>query len=225
MKILVNKDISQNILDNLRDFEVYFTEEVKEIKNSLSKHPDMQLFYLKERNEYVCDLRVIDHYKKFLDKVRPTFYYGHAYPHYISLNAVTFGNYFMHNLPYTDPYVLNHYRELKYKFIQVSQGYTKCNTLCGEGFLITSDKKIYDKSKNLTDALLIEPGNIKLKDFNYGFIGGATGVLKGEVYFTGKFIDNKMEDEVLGFLDKRNVKYHFLSEDPIEDFGSILPLE
>ena len=42
MKILVNKDISQNILDNLKDFEVYFTEEVKEIKNS-SPHKVLHL--------------------------------------------------------------------------------------------------------------------------------------------------------------------------------------
>jgi len=94
-----------------------------------------------------------------------------------------------------------------------------------ENAIITADKSIaYESDKHGIDVLLINPGNIILDGFEYGFIGGATFLINKALYFTGS-IDAFPENEkkkMLEFISSHNVEIRFLSDNPVFDIGSAI---
>jgi hypothetical protein len=110
------------------------------------------------------------------------------------------------------------------KFINVKQGYTKCSTcVVTNQAVITSDTSIA-KSLSLEkiDVLLIPPGDIILPGMNYGFIGGATGLVENDVLaFYGHLDHYLYGKDVLSFLKKHKVEPMFLRNGKLIDRGSI----
>lgn len=147
------------------------------------------------------------------------------YPYNIFLNCLSLSNLFIHSINFTDPVVLSFCKDKK--LINVKQGYTKCSTcIVNDHAIITSDVSI---SKALTinkiDVLLIPPGDILLPGMNYGFIGGATGLIEDNVLaFYGHLDYYLYRKEVLAFLKKHNVEPVFLRNGKLIDRGSILRL-
>lgn len=113
------------------------------------------------------------------------------YPGNIIYNAICTKEYFIHNLKYTDPALLQaalawhreHYQRYnpsaKLQIVDVPQGYSRCCCLpVDDASFITSDRGI-EKALLAHDAdvLFIEKGHILLPGFDYGFIGGCGGNL------------------------------------------------
>ncbi|SHG97221.1 hypothetical protein SAMN02745245_00194 [Anaerosphaera aminiphila DSM 21120] len=227
-KVIVDCKISDNIKNALinKDLKLFYTKQNKALLEPINSHPDMLVRQLSKR-ELICDKSNLSYYKSIFndyDVLPTTNYLEEKYPRDIVLNYVVFKNYFIHNLNFTDKYVLNAYKKRNYKFINVTQGYTKCSVIVGENSLITSDKIIYDKLKNLENILLIDHKQIILKGFDYGFIGGTSGLVNGEILFTGSLKKHSSYREIINFLELNNEKYYFLTDEDIVDFGSIIEI-
>lgn len=148
---------------------------------------------------------------------------SNKYPDNIFLNGLSLGNYFIHNIKYTDPLLLS---ELTNKvFINVKQGYTKCSILpVRDNAVITSDIGINNVLKNYNfDVLLVPPGDIILPGLDYGFIGGVGGMIsENTMAFFGNISKYKYGDTVKKFLSKYDVTPVSLCDSKLIDRGSLL---
>ncbi|MBK5242185.1 DUF6873 family GME fold protein [Clostridium sp.] len=144
------------------------------------------------------------------------------YPYDVLLNSLSIGNLFVHSINFTDTKLLSLLKDRK--LINVKQGYTKCSTcVVTNQAVITSDISI---AKALTvekiDVLLIPPGDIILPGLDYGFIGGATGLIENNVLAFYGHLDHYLHrKEVLSFLRKHKVEPVFLRNGKLIDRGSI----
>lgn len=148
------------------------------------------------------------------------------YPYDITLNAVNLKKYFIHNIKYTDEFLLKYMTDKI--LIDVKQGYTKCSTaIVNDNAIITSDRSIARALKETDiDVLLLPPGDIELPGLNYGFIGGSCGLLDEKyLVFYGDLKNYKYGSEVLAFLDKYNITPIYLSDSNLIDRGSIFFLD
>ena len=111
----------------------------------------------------------------------------------------------------------------EFTFINVKQGYSKCN-ICpvAENAVITEDAGIYKKLSGFMDVLLIEPGHVALQGYGYGFIGGAAGLIGDKkLYFNGRIDQLPDYERIMLFLEKHSVKA--VTEDyPLTDIGSVI---
>ena len=144
------------------------------------------------------------------------------YPYNISLNALSIGELLVHLVKFTDTNLLSISKNKK--LVNVKQGYTKCSTcVLNNHAIITSDVSIAKAlSVEKIDVLLIPPGDILLPGLNYGFIGGATGLIEDNVLAFYGHLDYYMyRKEVLEFLKKYKVEPAFLRNGKLIDRGSI----
>ena len=65
-------------------------------------------------------------------------------------------------------------------------------------------------------------GHISLPPYEYGFIGGASGECREEIYFCGDVKTHPSSREILEFIDKHGKKAISLSDGELLDIGSIL---
>ncbi|MCX7903868.1 MAG: hypothetical protein N2486_05110 [Caloramator sp.] len=150
------------------------------------------------------------------------------YPEGVYYNVATVGKFAVCNIKYTDEVLLEELYKEGVKIIDVKQGYSKCSiSIVNENTIITSDKGIYKKvTKEGINCLLLKPGHVILEGLNYGFIGGATGLIeKGKLAFYGSLDYHPEGENIKNFLSKFNIKWQYLYEGPLLDFGTIVPLK
>lgn len=210
---------------------VLYTEKCIDLYDAISFHPDILLHPL-GNGEIVVAPNVTPNFiqkLKSLDlkvKIGQTFL-KRNYPYDIAYNVARLGNTVFHNFKYTDPILKKSYEEKGVKFLNVKQGYTKCNmAIIDDNSFITSDKGIFEvASKNGFEVLLIEPGGVFLKGFDYGFIGGSMGLIgKKKLAVTGVFKSHKNYEKIIEFLNKKGIEIIYLTFEQIKDIGSIIPL-
>lgn len=111
--------------------------------------------------------------------------------------------------------------------INCRQGYTKCSVLVvDEHSVITPDKGISLAVKKAgLDVLEIESGYVTLDGYEYGFIGGAGFKISGDTMaFTGTLDAHPDKMRILDFIAARGIKVLYLTDEPIFDIGSAIPL-
>lgn len=222
--VLVAENFPEKAADKLKKYgQVVRTKANTRVLRGLDTHPDILVHPLPS-GDLVVDRDNFDYYKEiFKDKnvIPSSSKLSAKYPGDIHLNAFAFKNFFIHNLKYTDQAILDYYKNHGYDLVNIKQGYAKCSCLVIHDFVITSDGGIYETLKDLIPIYKIDHGQIKLQNFNYGFIGGATGVLGKKIFFTGDFSHHSSHEEILKIINKYDYEIEILSKDPIEDFGSI----
>lgn len=198
---------------------------------AINGHPDIQLTVIQEQNiSLVVQKNISQDFIDTLNKLNIKFIFSYnslqaAYPLDIPLNCLFLKEHFIHSLKYSDQELLN-LAKSKTK-INVKQGYTKCSTvIVNEKALITSDRSILN---NLLpygfDILYINPGNIILPGLDYGFIGGATGLInKNKLALYGNLDYHPQGNEIRFFLSRYDIEPVYLSKGPLVDRGSILTL-
>ncbi|GAA0780942.1 DUF6873 family GME fold protein [Hathewaya limosa] len=215
-----------NILKNL-NYKIIKVPSCNKLYNAIKGHPDI-LLHIQDKNSIIVHKDIPKDFITLLKNnsfnvTLSSYSLDSKYPNDIFLNAVSFKNYFIHNLIYTDPILLklNNYKKL----INVKQGYTKCSTcIVNENSIITSDTNI---AKHLTannfNVLLLPPGDIILEGLDYGFIGGCSGLIEKNVLaFYGDLSYYKYGKEVLNFLKENKVEPLYLRNGKLIDRGSIL---
>lgn len=198
----------------------------RKINSEIGNHPDI----------YMCKLGVYDDSPIFVDNENLP---GIKYPKDCIYNAACSGKFLIHNFDITSPALLdacgvkfsgaddNKNSEMSKKNmipIHVKQGYTKCNTcLIDEDSIITEDKGIaYACLNHGLNVLLISKGFVKLKGFNYGFIGGASGRLGNKIIFNGDLSRHPDFLRIKDFIKSRNLEAIYFKEFPLTDIGSII---
>lgn len=149
------------------------------------------------------------------------------YPGDIGLNACLVGDLLFHKKGCTDANIVELAEKSCWKSIYINQGYAKCSIcILDKRHIITSDMGIHKKAlKAGLESLLISPGQIELDGFNEGFIGGASvKISKNQIAFTGTLKYHRDEKKILGFIKSVKMEPVFLTEDPIYDVGSIIPV-
>lgn len=222
--VLVAENFPEESAEKLKKYgEVVRTRANARVLKGLDTHPDILVHPLPS-GELLVDRDNFDYYKEIFGdkKIIPS----HAslsakYPSDIHLNAFAFKNIFIHNLKYTDQVILDYYKKSGYELVNIKQGYAKCSCLVTEDIVITSDGGIYESLRDLIPIYKIDHGQIKLQNFNYGFIGGASGVLGKKIFFTGNFSHHSSYEEILKIINKYDYEIEILSKDPIEDYGTI----
>ncbi len=160
---------------------------------------------------------------------RPNPVLGSEYPRDIAYNAACTGKYFIHNIKYTAPELLEAAKELGMIIVDTKQGYAKCSTvIVDEDSIITYDRGLARaceaagmKSDNI---LIIEPGHIKLEGYDTGFIGGSSGRVGNIVYFCGDLARHPDFGRIITFIEARNLEVKYCQDFPLTDIGSIISL-
>jgi len=152
-----------------------------------------------------------------------------SYPGDIAYNVARVGKWYFHNLKHTDPIIKKQLEQLGIEPVHVEQGYTKCSVLpLDENSIITSDigiAKIAEK-KGLDVLAVANERSIRLPGLNYGFIGGAGGMLgKSVLGINGRLGTLDSSEDIASFLSRKNILLEELSDSVVTDIGSILPLK
>ena len=222
--VLVAENFPEESAEKLKKYgRVVRTKTNARVLKGLDTHPDILVHPLPS-GYLVVDRDNFDYYKEIFGdkKVIPSHSsLSGKYPSDIHLNAFAFKKIFIHNLKHTDQVILDHYKNRGYELVNIKQGYAKCSCLVTEDFVITSDGGIYESLRDLIPIYKIDHGQIKLQNFNYGFIGGATGALGKKIFFTVDLSHHSSYEEILKIINEYDYEIEILSKDPIEDYGTI----
>jgi hypothetical protein len=207
-------------------YEAFIVPKSKDLYYAVCGHPDMLLHILDKHNIIVhkdMDISFISSLQSIgYNVVTSQNSLQSKYPYDVLLNGLSMGNFFLHNLKYTDSKLL--YLLKGKKLLDVKQGYSKCSTaIISETAAMTSDIKIHEVLCSCgMDVLLLPPKYIELPSLDYGFIGGSCGLLdEGTIAFFGSLNKYKFGKEVMSFLIKHDVKPLFLKDGPLIDRGTL----
>ncbi len=230
MGVIIDKNINNNVLSELKKLGInyYKSFDIEYLYKPVNTHPDMQIHFFDNKTAIVAPI-AYEHYKAILPNsvklIKGTKNPNRTYPGDCAYNIAKMGKKIIGNLSYTDPKIIEVYSDAKYKFINVKQGYTKCN-LCiiDDNSAITEDEGIY---KSLCDAsvdvLLIKSGCVSLSGFDRGFIGGASGMIDSNtVLFCGNLREHPDYISIKSFIVSKSVDIKYLSSTKLCDYGSLL---
>jgi hypothetical protein len=226
---IIDYRASENIIGFLKslEIEVILTNKAFYDENPIDGHPDVVMSKL-DTNTLLISPKHYDYYQKWLEPYHISLLKGTNIPegHYPKdtfYNGLRTGQYYIHNLKYTDPSILEFIDERKLKTIDVKQAYSKCSVInLEENGIITADKGIYRAClDNGIDSLLVKEGQVDLRGYENGFIGGTSGYLNGKLYLTGSLEGFSDQQKVIEFLDKKKIELIQLSKDRLYDYGTL----
>ena len=201
------------------------------IADPVSSHADMVCHHLGDREIFVLrsEQNLAAKLETLRFQIRLTEKYPRPeYPFDVLLNAARVGERVLLHPDYVDPCFFRNLQGQGAALVPVKQGYVKCScAVISEHAVITSDPGIYQAAvQNQIDVLLVSPGNILLKGYPYGFLGGCCGLIgPKKLAFTGSLKNHPDSPSIMRFLEKLEVETVFLSDGPLLDIGGILPLK
>ena len=218
-------DNMKNALEN-EGFSVLSMPSFLRLSEPVSSHPDM-LMLLHENTVYTYKEyrqiaeREFDILEKggirvvCEDKTPST-----DYPKDISFNCFFLGNKAFGRADSLAPCV----HKLADRLINVKQGYAACSTVVlNASHIITEDKTIAAAAEREgVSVCLIDKGGVDLSPYEYGFIGGASGVYGKTVYFTGSIEAHPSYGKIEKFIAEAGMRAFSLSDTALYDFGKIL---
>lgn len=149
------------------------------------------------------------------------------YPADAALNGALVGKHFFANPASLSAAILESVLQEGHRLTAVKQGYTKCSlAVVDEGAVITEDAGIARAALAQGIAVLkLEPGQVKLKGYPYGFIGGCCGKIgPWELAFAGSLSAHPQGKEIERFCRDRGVIPLELINGRLQDIGGILPI-
>ncbi len=226
-QLIISQDAPEKAKERLIDLGYSLVEsfKLKSVSPAVSCHPDMQI--VKAGDKWICCPECYGYYREYISSdnlVMGKTKLESLYPKDIAYNVAVTSEVAIHNFKYTDEEFINNCYLEK---INVSQGYSKCN-LCivGDRAFITSDAGMYKELiKHGCDVLLISSGEISLPGYDYGFIGGASGLLDDKTLaFCGNVYHHSDGKKIAKFCEKYGVEIICLTDKELVDIGTIIPL-
>ncbi len=211
-----------------KDFTLIEIEVNKNLDPRIGHHPDVNVHPIDART-LVIDKSI---YKTMKEKLKDyeldiyssEFSLGKKYPRDSHLNIGRLDNYYIHyGCSDTKAEKLLEARGLKK--IEVKQGYAKCSTLVTPCGIITSDMGIHKSLvRYKLHSQLIPSGDILLKGYDTGFIGGCGGMVdENTLFLTGDMDLFAYNKELIKGLDPR-IELIYPKGLPLEDTGGIIPI-
>jgi hypothetical protein len=217
---------------NEKGIECIKTVRCPGLYSAVDGHPDMLMFHIGGKR-IVLAPNIYEDMAPLLEKkgfavTKGATWLVRNYPGNIAYNVLRVGDVVFHNIRYTDAEIIKAINEENLTILNVGQGYTKCSVCILDGrTIITSDRKISETAgKYGIESFLIKPGGIELKGMNYGFIGGASGLLsERQIAFSGSLKGLEDNYKLVDFINGKGFEIIYLSEGRLADYGSILPLK
>ncbi len=165
--------------------EIFQVSEQKNLPAPCAAHPDMRLCYLGEGRILADCGELAQSLEGFgLDAAVPVRSPKGIYPQDAVLNVLFLGKSLFCRTgspqkPGVAEEILQFAEEKGISVYPVKQGYTRCSVcVVSERAIVTADLSIsLAAEKAGVDVLRIQPGYISLPGYEYGFIGGCTGLL------------------------------------------------
>lgn len=234
---LIGECAPVSIIDALKreGFETLLLKKNDRLQSPVSSHADMLLFSVD--NKIFISRSYASHVTNTLDRLQE---YGYTfvlcdgepecvYPYDILFNMAKIGSTVLGKMKYIDRGVKKYLREKGYYLENVNQGYTKCSTvILNDRAIITADTGIAKKAESCgIDVLLIENSidSVKLDGYDYGFLGGACGLLYPKLYFCGNIYLHPCHTQILEFCASHKVELVSLTQEPLYDVGGIFFLK
>ena len=150
--------------------------------------------------------------------------FGAKYPHDAIFNALVIGNKIFLKEDSISSAVLEYAKMAGLEICNTKQGYPACTTLaCSENSAVTADEGMAKSLREHgVEVTLISNGDISLPPYEYGFIGGASGVFKDKVYFIGDLKLHRDFQKIDKALKDSGKKAISLSNAPLIDLGRII---
>lgn len=149
------------------------------------------------------------------------------YPDEVKLNCKCFGRKILCNTALVSSEIKEFAKNNKYEMMHCNQGYAACSSVkLNENAAITDDESVYDTLiSNGIDCIKVSKGSVKLKGFNYGFIGGCCGMTeKNRIVFAGNINKHSDADKIKSFINKYGIEIINLSDGDLIDIGGIILL-
>ena len=230
---IIDKNAPEKIERELmrRGFYIIRTVPAQRMAPPLNSHPDILMFkcgdtvvtsadYIEESCGFFEELSSLSALKFRADAC----VLGAKYPQDCIYNALVIGEKAFLKTDTASPGVLKALTDAGKKIVQVNQGYPACTVLpLGDSAAITADEGM---ARVLTSegikVTLIENGDIALPPYEYGFIGGAAGVLGDTVYFLGNPKTHKCAEKILRAIDEAGLRAVSLFDGVLLDLGRII---
>ncbi len=231
-KVIVGADYNPEIYKNLEKLgiEPIFTTKSTNVRQGIQNHADLAICPLTEKDFLVTNEQIKLREKLIRNGYNADFIEKNLqsdYPNDVLLNCVIIGKHIFYNPKTVSSKIRDFVKENGLIEVTVRQGYTKCSIApVSIDSFITDDISIGSRGDEFGfDVLVINKGDIKLQNFDYGFIGGATGkIAEDKMAITGKADKLSDYDKIMKFLYKHNVELIELTDNCVEDIGSIFPL-
>ncbi len=229
---LIDCRASAACLSNLREhgFETILMPPSRCLQTGVSSHTDMLLFI--GFGKLFCHARYYEDNKELIDNIADFASlelilsqeaWATDYPHDVLFNACVVGNLLICNKKTVSKLILDAAEEHNFNVITVSQGYTKCSVcVVSDNAIITSDKTIAracDKAN--VDVLTVSEGHVSLPPYEFGFIGGASGLCDDKVYFFGSLNNHPDAISIIDFCRAHGKDVVSLGDHGLLDVGTI----
>ena len=215
----------------LRGFRVIKLPPSESLSEAVASHPDMLTFchgnkiiasadYCERYPWVFTDIRELSNNAEFLFT---SDVFMKEYPRDAIFNALLAKEYILLKEDTVSKSVLEYAKQAGLTPVSVKQGYPACTALVFGGGAITSDRGMCDAlSRCGLEVTLINNGDILLPPYEYGFIGGASGVLGDKVYFLGDIMKHRDAERICEAIKRQNYTPVSLSDEPLADLGRII---
>lgn len=231
MPFIADRNMRASCIKALKKFdnEIYFSCKHPQVYNPVNTHPDTQIHFVNEFTAFVPP-ELFDYYRAILPQKikinKGNKRLGRTYPDDVAYNIARIGKYVILNEKYADEKIAEYYKNEGYTLVGVTQGYVKCNLLTDGKYSVTEDAGIYATLLKYTDDILkIPTGSVKLVEFPYGFIGGASGNAKNKIFLCGTMKNQEIFRQISDFFKKNKTEVISLDEYELTDYGSIVYFE
>ena len=231
MIAIVDKAYYDILRDKLSKFNIcaHPSFESKILKGAVATHPDMSLFKYDEET-LIASQESFEYYNEiFKDTKIKVINAGEdpleKYPGDVKFNALRVGDYLICNKDVCADAIMTRF-DID-KTINSSQGYVKCSVIdIGGEYFVSDDKYLHEIIKNLGyKSMLLDKGLVKIKDYDYGFIGGASGYARDKIFLTGHIKDEVNRCRLEEFAREINKELIYLTEYDIFDIGTLMIME
>lgn len=231
MIAIVDKAYYYILRDKLSEFNIkaFPSFESKILKGSVATHPDMSLFKYDEET-LIASRESFEYYNEIFKATKINVINANEnplekYPGDVKFNALRVGERLICKKDVCAKCIKKRFDEDK--IINSSQGYVKCSVIdIGSEYFVTDDKYLQKIINGLDHkSILLEKGLVKIKDYDYGFIGGASGYARDKIFLTGLIKDEANRIRLEEFAREINKELIYLTEYDIFDVGTLMIME
>ncbi len=200
----------------------------------IASHPDMLMFKHHDRiiaNTDYCEKNpyIFSDIREYSQNTEMTFTdeaFGEKYPFDAIFNVLTVGRYAFLKADTASAAVKDYLLCKGLEIINVNQGYPACTVLAFGNSAITADRGMAKAMSQCgIDVTLIDNGAIMLPPYEYGFIGGASGVFGDKIYFIGNIDAHPNADIIKEAILREGYTPISLCDSPLFDGGRIIFVE
>ena len=231
MIAIVDKAYYDLLSDKLNKFNIksFPSFEGKILKGAVKTHPDMSLFKY-DKDTLIASQESFDYYNEIFKGTKINIINAdedphEKYPSDVKFNALRAGEHLICKKDVCAESIIKRFDVNK--IINSSQGYVKCSVIdVGSEYFASDDKYLYEIIKSLGQkCILLDKGFVKIKDYDYGFIGGASGYARDKIFLTGKIINEANRIRLEEFSREINKELIYLTEYDIFDIGTLMIME